>query len=364
EVDKFGVGGSFWSAHGGSSSVSQPGGSPFFSCGPRNRLLHNYRDTTIRAAEQFILGGWRQIESGHGDSAIMTATGNLAQAVALLSDPNISDAGSAAASDIVTMDQVVQRLIMNAEGGGLRMSMLLPLAQTQDRLARLVTPDAPAKWTEEIGKHSGKGAAEPEPPRAESAMHREVDEYNLVKRVYLRDTNYIDEELGYLVLEAVIAKTATGQLYGRKAKVIPFLSPVAMTALTFGANVLASSIERAGKKYCEIDFDVTVAGPSETNTEEFGVSASLGQKMTNKNGDDNVGIGASMQLSRATVTRANSSFRRVYNVESPGTEKSAWNVTKAPGHKDFDGLIIDDDDAGDTILTTFADWEIESYGED
>ncbi|MBZ0233425.1 MAG: hypothetical protein K8M05_13950, partial [Deltaproteobacteria bacterium] len=46
EVSSVVTKGSFWSLQGGSSSVSQPRGSPFFLGGPRNRLLHNYRDTT------------------------------------------------------------------------------------------------------------------------------------------------------------------------------------------------------------------------------------------------------------------------------------------------------------------------------
>jgi hypothetical protein len=37
---------SFWLLHGKSPWSQQPGGSLVFSCGSRNRLLHNYRDTT------------------------------------------------------------------------------------------------------------------------------------------------------------------------------------------------------------------------------------------------------------------------------------------------------------------------------
>jgi hypothetical protein len=49
EVSSLNAKGSCWSLQGGASSVSQPRGSPFFLGGPRNRLLHNYTDTTQAA---------------------------------------------------------------------------------------------------------------------------------------------------------------------------------------------------------------------------------------------------------------------------------------------------------------------------
>src|SRR5690606_12328368 len=51
--------GSCWSLHERSPVVSQPGGSLVFSCRPRKRLLHNYRDTTVEGREHlraFVVG--------------------------------------------------------------------------------------------------------------------------------------------------------------------------------------------------------------------------------------------------------------------------------------------------------------------
>src|SRR5690606_25001251 len=46
ELDSVSSKGSSWSLHGRVLHGQQPGGSLVFSCRPRKRLLHNYRDTT------------------------------------------------------------------------------------------------------------------------------------------------------------------------------------------------------------------------------------------------------------------------------------------------------------------------------
>lgn len=192
---------------------------------------------------------------------------------------------------------------------------------------------------------------------ASPPMHKVVKKGTATAKVFVKDTNYTDEDLGYILLEMDVVKTATGQVYPYQVNCRPkFNGARAQRYLSMGADVKSHSFNVNGNRFAEIHFIVHLGGPNTTSTSGISLGASIGWK--NKAETLEAGGQASWTHSTATTSKATQNFSRVFFVKSDlsFTLRKHDDITKS------NPLVIDDDEAGDTAGTIYADWHIHTYG--
>lgn len=360
----------------------------------------------IRAARQYLLGAWDAVMQGNFGGAA-TAAQNLHEAAAILIDPHFAQEIDVIANELDSTENVFGRFVMSVEQNDTsRLSQLSEVARQLDALRRVVgreprwqvrvTTPAPAPAsptnTQANAPQPGQAPSAQTPgllpagneldrgaPRAEPGMHRIVEMRNWTKKVHIKDTNYVDEYLGYIELAMEAYKTASGQVYISKATATKKLEDRAGQYLSMGANVVANSVELNGKRFADVFFDVQIGGPNTTETTAIGLSA----KLTGSNSDKSAGgeVGASVVFSTATTSQGTRAFRRAFRISSlakpqkvmtfdpadPYTPKlvemGMIEDERADMHADFEDFELDDDDVGDTVTSFYANWILHSYSD-
>lgn len=394
------------------AKASHAAGLATLTTGEKGRLGRMH----IRAARQYIVGGWQEISSGNLGAASIAAH-NLADAMTVLIDPKLANEMDAMADEVGTTEQVFSRLVMAIEqNDASKLGGLRELAQRLDALLRLVGKDPiwvakvqvaapaskpsgpppagplaqgaePARAAPGQGTKNGAGptgAASNEldrgAPRAEPGMHRIAETHSYTKKVHIRDSYLGNEYLGYIELAMEVFRTESGQVYTTKATATKHLEDRAGEYLSMGADVVAHSVSLNGQQYCDVFFDVQVGGPNKTST----TAVSVGAKASAQNASKDRGgeISAGVVFSTSVTSQGTRAFRRVFRISSLGkpvdTVQFDPDAPFAPPkliqtqltenerkdlHQDFEGFELDDDDVGDDVFSFYSNWILHSSSE-
>ncbi len=372
--------------------AAKKGGKAKLSSGDKSSLcaLH------LKATQQAILGGWDDVTRGKISGVALVAANHLTSAHRLLLDPNLGDPAKMK-SEILKTRNIASRLVMWVEREGASdLKDLLSMAKRLDSLLEMVgespkwaarvpkpkdkKPDADDK-TKAVGdkdKDKDKDADQKPPPDAAVAMHRIDEKREFTRRVRIKDTNYVDEDLGTIELKMYAVQTGTGQVYVYRAVASNEMTGRARQYLSMGADVTSYSFNQSGTRYCDTHFDVKIGGPGKTETSGISIGLSAGIK----NGAETLEAGgsATWQHSTATTSQGTAAFRRVYRITSlskPIDETVVVSDESKPmgfavkkiktgmvfseqESKDFSGFELDDDDVGDTATTFYANWILHS----
>lgn len=124
--------------------------------------------------------------------------------------------------------------------------------------------------------------------------------------IYVKDINWLDEDLGHFELLANAALTKSGQVWVTWAEVRSELKHPASKYLSFAADVSSMSYEQDDTNYSDIRFTVHVGGPDEcqSTTDGSSVGVSVG------------GVSASVKYehSQAISGKSRASFHRAYRI--------------------------------------------------
>lgn len=354
----------------------------------------------LRAARQQILGSWEDVTRGRLEDAKLAAH-NLADAMAIFVDPRLANEIEGATADINQTDQIFSRLALQIEQHHPeRMAELRDLAREMDGLLRLIGADprwlarftksapatagaqgpamqpssAPGSMPPMISNEVDRGA-----PRAEPAMHRIGEIRNWTRKVHIKDTNYVNEYLGYVELFIEAYKSPSGQVYVQRAKATDHLQGAGNQYLSIGADIIANSIDLNGERFSDVFFDVQVGGPNKTETRTTAFTANAGVAAGTKESGASAGVGATVTFSTAVSSHGTRSFRRVFRISSLGKPMQVLQADGATGklelvdsgmlltersdlHQDFANFVLDDGEIGrDGWLSTETDWILHSH---
>jgi hypothetical protein len=346
----------------------------------------------LQAARQYVLGTWEQIVGGNLAS-VAVANHHLTDAMGLLVDPHFSGEMTAITGEVTATEDVISHLVMAIEEhDSSRLAGLRDIAKQLDVLLKLVgkephwaarvgqareaPPNQAAGGSSATGKSGAGNDGTPEPPRAEPPMHRPEERRRWSKKVHIKDTNYLDEYLGYVELFFEAYRTASGQIYIEKAAARNHLVGRANEYLSVGADVSATSVAMKGQRFADVLFDVKIGGPHKTETSTVGVS--LKGSASNKEKTEGVEVGASVTFSTSVSSQGTRSFRRAFRISSqnepakildsssgkPTPVDTAMSLEEVLDlHEDFDDFELDDDDVGDDVTSLYANWVLHSYSD-
>jgi hypothetical protein len=344
----------------------------------------------LQAARQYVVGSWEQIVAGNLGS-VAIANHHLADAMGLLVDPHFSSEMAAITSEVTATEDVISHLVMAIEEhDSSKLATLRDIAKQLDVLLKLVgkephwaarvgqtqEPSSRVGGTSENGKAPAGDNGTPEPPRAEPPMHRPEERRRWSKKVHIKDTNYLDEYLGYVELFFEAYRTSSGQIYVEKAAARNHLVGRANEYLSVGADVSATSVAMKGQRFADVLFDVKIGGPHKTETSTVGVS--LKGTAANDEKTRGVELGASVTFSTSVSSQGTRSFRRAFRISSlseptkmldsgsgkPTSVDTAMSLEEVLDlHEDFEDFELDDDDVGDDVTSFYANWVLHSYSD-
>ena len=171
-----------------------------------------------------------------------------------------------------------------------------------------------------------------DPGDAAPAAHKITLRRSIKKTVFIKDTNWTDEDLGKIELRMDCVKTASGQIYVVNATARPDLTAAAASVLTLGADIKAFSFDYNGKKYAEVLFICHVGGPNVASTSTVGAGLEIGAETSSKlSAKGNL----SVSFSTSNTSSAAMNFMRRFHI-------NADLKTNQIESDDFKGLRIDD----------------------
>lgn len=178
-------------------------------------------------------------------------------------------------------------------------------------------------------------------------------------RVYLKDTNYKDEELGSWHMIMEVALTKTGQVYPLNVKFVSDLDDPASRIISEGATISSRSVNQNGKRYCDIDFNVKVAGPNVCTTNSISLGANIGWK----NKAETVEAGGSASWSHSTSSSSQGAATWVRRFRITGGKQMKFTTVKGQHFKNIKNgkLVIDDDSGFDDRWGIDTDWDLITY---
>jgi hypothetical protein len=195
-----------------------------------------------------------------------------------------------------------------------------------------------------------------DPDDGSPAEHKLVDKKTFLHKVCLKDTNYVNEQLGHWLLRMEVGISGTGQVYPLHVDIIPKLNDPANTIINIFPTIKAKSENLNGKRSCDINFTVEVAGPNVTSSSSGKIGGSIGWK----DATETLEAGGSFDwtVTESHNSRAGGAWARRF-VFSGGdvigfSQDSSWK-------EDLSGAMIIDDDHGHDQLGVDTDWELHTY---
>lgn len=336
----------------------------------------------LQACRQHLIQGWDALVAGN-PSAIANAKLSLDHANQILVNPAIDPEFPEIFAQVAILDHVFNNVcgsILADHPGwkSLAESFATSLDRTFTALGKPVTAlervhSLGAKQDGADDKHKTTGepasgvkiaAANPAKPIGPEY----ADSHTFTRKVVIVDTNFSDEVLGYIELTMAVVLTTSGAIQIVNASATPVMEGRAREFLSFATAQSTAGGTEKGQSFAEITFDTTMY--SVAKSEDSGLSAEVSLP-------ENVGkIGASEKTTRQS--RAGAPLRRAYRYTAGDTywspEMLASGEAAVMPHqihqqellnrrRDVENFEIDDDDAGDTWTTLYANWELKSGGD-